>query len=690
MSLPRRWNCIFIVVLSLFLCSLVWADTLKVSRSATLKEHTDISSSIVRHLSVGDTLELLATEQDNGYYHAAIEGQSGWIYRTLVRRYADPSSATSSPAPTIATIAPWVPEHGLILKGDIVTMDGNSTIIKGGRLVIVNNEIVAVLRPGDDVPAIAANASVIPVNGWIFPGLIDAHNHVAYNMLGLYQVSKIFDNRYQWNKGKDYQQQVNYPKRLITGSKYFDLTSEVVKYAEVKALTGGVTSIQGTPLRSENQYLVRNVEHRNFGQDRISQHGLSIDDGRFQGGTVELWKQKIADGELDAVILHLAEGRRDDQKSQQEFDTLKSLGLLTDATVLIHCTACTSENFAEMSAAGTKVIWSPLSNLLLYGETTNIPAAVQADVLLSLGTDWSPSGSKNLLGELKIAYEIDQRRFGDVLSNEELVRMVTTNPATTLGMDDKIGSLVPGHIADVAVYAKVDQDPYLSLIKSIGMDVMLVLIDGEPLYGDLTLMTQLKPHDVETLTVGNMKKGLDITNPQIKNGMQSFAEVENLLSEAAAFDMQNMWERFGQDMAFEEFQAEMDNTFKSGLVPQRLDPLFAQGDQPFFTGIAKSANAHLSFDLAQYWSREKQINENQLVLKLVNNPTTSYELLDKTVMLDRRAARNIVDYRNGTDDTPGNADDKRFDTIQELDAIPYVGRSALEKMKQYALSSYSP
>ncbi len=690
MSPLRRWNCIFSVVVSLLFVTSLQADTLKVSRSATLKEYPDISSPLVRHLAVDDTLELLATEQNNGYYHAAIEGQSGWVYRTLVRRYAAPSSVGTPTSSAVANVAPWVPEHGLILEGDIVTMDGNSTVIKGGRLVIVNNKIIAVLRPGDELPVAAVNASVIPVSGWIFPGLIDAHNHVAYNMLGLYEVDKVFDNRYQWNKGKDYQQQVNYPKRLITGNKYFDLTPEVVKYAEVKALTGGVTSIQGTPLRSENQYLVRNVEHRNFGQDRVSQHGLSIDDGRFQGGTVEKWKQQIADGELDAVILHLAEGRRDDSQSQQEFETLKLLGLLTDATVLIHCTACTAENFQEMSSAGTKVIWSPLSNLLLYGETTDIPAAVQADVLLSLGTDWSPSGSKNLLGELKIAHEIDQRRFGDVLSDEELVRMVTTNPATTLGMDDKIGSLVPGHIADVAVYAKVDQDPYRSLIKSVGMDVTLVLIDGEPLYGDLALMEQLKPQDVETMTVNAVKKGLDITNPQVKNGMQTFAEVEDLLSEATAFDMQTMWERFGQEMTFLEFQTAMDDTFKSGLVAQRLDPLFAQGDQQFFAGIAHSANAHLDFNLEQYWSRTNQGNESQLTLKLVNDPATDYELLDKTVMLDRRAARNIIDYRDGADATPGSADDKSFTTIAELDAIPYVGRSALVKMSQYAQSTYTP
>ena len=42
------------------------------------------------------------------------------------------------------------------------------------------------------------------------------------------------------------------------------------------------------------------------------------------------------------------------------------------------------------------MIWSPLSNLLLYGATVNIKAAVGRGRPLGLGPDWSPSGSKNL------------------------------------------------------------------------------------------------------------------------------------------------------------------------------------------------------------------------------------------------------------------------------------------------------
>ena len=61
------------------------------------------------------------------------------------------------------------------------------------------------------------------------------------------------------------------------------------------------------------------------------------------------------------------------------------------------------EDFRVLGSLGGAMVWSPLSNLLLYGATADIRAAVNAGVRIGIGSDWSPSGSKNLLGELKVA-----------------------------------------------------------------------------------------------------------------------------------------------------------------------------------------------------------------------------------------------------------------------------------------------
>lgn len=578
----------------------------------------------------------------------------------------------------------WKFDDGLIIEGDIVTMNETMDVIENGRLVIMGRKIAAVLRSGQALPddLDLQRAKTVTIEGWIFPGLIDSHNHVEYNVLPLYDVPRQYTNRYQWSGTTPYKHYVNYPKKLLTGGNYYDLRAEVLKYAEVKAIIGGVTAIQGSPDLRSTRLLVRNIEHRNFDQDRIYQRGLAITDTRWQVTLEDGLLRLMEDGKVDAWLVHLAEGT--DDASRHEFDVLKNLGLLGDMTVAIHSTALTRDDFHEMAAAGTKVIWSPLSNLLLYGQTTDIPAALQEDVHVSLGADWSPSGCKNLLGELKIADQIDRIRFGDVITDGALIQMVTTNPAFALGLDDKIGQLEAGYYADIAVFSKVNPSPYRSLIDCNERHVELVVIGGEPLYGDLAVMSVLKPDDYEVLMAADVEKAIDVTAPDVPKGDQTFAEITQLLEQAMLFDREHMWETFGGAMSMDEFQTYLDDKFPAGIVPIRLDPLYPFDDEFFFGGLTNSTIANLSFDVASFWQVPEIEDPWLAVLSFVNKAATTFYVLDIETGLDRRAARNIVTHRDGTDSQFGTADDDPFDDVPELDDIPYVGRSALEKLFNFA------
>jgi endonuclease I len=66
------------------------AQYLVVSRSATIKGQPEKTATIIEKVQSGDYLKLLADgQQTNGYYlvKAKSSNQTGWIYRTLVRRY---------------------------------------------------------------------------------------------------------------------------------------------------------------------------------------------------------------------------------------------------------------------------------------------------------------------------------------------------------------------------------------------------------------------------------------------------------------------------------------------------------------------------------------------------------------------------------------------------------------------------
>jgi 5-methylthioadenosine/S-adenosylhomocysteine deaminase len=101
---------------------------------------------------------------------------------------------------------------------------------------------------------------------------------------------------------------------------------------------------------------------------------------------------EIGRGEVDAFYLHLAEGQADNQRSQNEFGRLvDTYQGLTSATVLIHGTALTRQQLGQVKDAGAKLVWSPQSNLRLYGQTTLAADAVQLGIPLGLGANWLPA-----------------------------------------------------------------------------------------------------------------------------------------------------------------------------------------------------------------------------------------------------------------------------------------------------------
>jgi DNA uptake protein ComE-like DNA-binding protein len=82
--------------------------------------------------------------------------------------------------------------------------------------------------------------------------------------------------------------------------------------------------------------------------------------------------------------------------------------------------------------------------------------------------------------------------------------------------------------------------------------------------------------------------------------------------------------------------------------------------------------------------------EKDLVVQFVNDPATDLDALDRSVGLDVRAAENILAHRAGKDGVYPSADDNRFDNLEELDAVPYVGDSALRKLRDFVVSQPAP
>ena len=379
--------------------------------------------------------------------------------------------------------AQW--QRGIVLKGTICTMNSAGDVIKNGAVLIKQNKIEALLRQGDPVPSTFDSAVTITSDGYIYPGLMDIHNHPAYNVLPLWTLPHKYKSWKQWSDDASYKSTISRRyRRLFDTLKCRELMGV---YAEVKAMAGGTTVLQGLPV--DNAYythMVRNPEGTNFGSHRIGGSVIRLSKTSPNLADVRM----VLKSDRDAWFYHLAEGS--DSSLREELYDLQDFKLNLTPIVGIHSAALLRADFHVMDSAGMSMVWSPLSNLILYGSTADVRAARAEGVLISLGSDWSPSGSKSILWELKVAYLLNESQLNNLFTPRELVQMVTVNPARALKWNDKVGSLKQGMYADLIVTEKQDEDPYMNLIKCTEDDIELVLVDGEPYYGDSDIMQDLK------------------------------------------------------------------------------------------------------------------------------------------------------------------------------------------------------
>ncbi len=365
-----------------------------------------------------------------------------------------------------------LPKEAIALGGRVITPEG----ARKGWVRIENGTITAITQRKP------RGLLAIQTDGVIMPGMLDLHGHPEFNVFAPWEPPRTYVNRYSWRGSKPYQELVRNPQNALIPQLP---KGTQLRYAEIRALVGGVTAIQGASRTSQGsrESMVRNVDGMIFGEHR-ARASIDLPTSLTSRGGPEM--QKVLDaikaGEVDAYYLHLAEGMRDNDRSQREFAHLVELGALTSATVIIHGTAMTRAEFGNAKDAGARMVWSPQSNLRLYGETTRIADAVDVGLPVALGADWLPSGSLSLLAEMKVARQelVEQ---GRPATARQLVAMVTSDAADVAGLGAKLGRLEVGRAADVVVLAAQDDDAYESVCASTPTDVQLVLIGGDLAYG---------------------------------------------------------------------------------------------------------------------------------------------------------------------------------------------------------------
>jgi 5-methylthioadenosine/S-adenosylhomocysteine deaminase len=411
------------------------------------------------------------------------------------------------------------------LVGSVWTTDGRERL---QTLVIEKGKIIRIMDGKGDlsnypgIVVIELDAETV-----IFPGLLNLHTHIGYNILPIWESHQVWKNRFQWRSNAGYKQQISGLLDYIKSGWTGDTTAQAI-ISEIQAVAGGTVVIQETldldnEQADDRSFLIRNTGDQedlpipaanqvnsvvDFYRPNVTPSGDSTEEtdswAPVAQATYESFVRSVNNNNTPyySTLIHVGEGKTgfvkgsaSDPYSRKEVDLLwkslqtdlPDLGKLSQSRLgITHGCGMDLDNPVWLDLVRSHSInwiWSPVSNLLLYRDTLDVRRLLEKGINVCLGSDWSPSGSKHVKDELKFARFVNQL-LDLQISDDELFRMVTDNPARALGLAQS-GSIREGGNADLFVLRRSRKEDHAlaALIESSDADIDFVMVNGRIVFG---------------------------------------------------------------------------------------------------------------------------------------------------------------------------------------------------------------
>lgn len=372
----------------------------------------------------------------------------------------------------------------IALRGDVL---GDTEVWADGTVLIDDRGDITCVGCACEIPG---DATVITCpDGVISPGLINPHEHLTFSEGPPIPTTQRYQHRHDWRGS------LSTPSNAHgTGS-----TGNGNRWVEIRQLLGGATTIVGSGWA---EGMLRNADEGSRGNEGldapvVDNQTFPLGDSNESQRTNCSWsyaddEQEVADQFF--YLPHVAEGIND--RAREEFRCLSTSfdggqDLTEPNTAHIHGVGLTTLDYYEMVRNQTKLIWSPRSNISLYGQTAQVTIFHQLGGVISLGTDWSYSGSTGPVRELACADQLNRDQYNSTFTDVDLWRMVTRNAAASLGLQAQLGTLAPGYVADVAIFDGREHPWHRAVIDAGATDLVLVLRAGEPLFGENDTLIEL-------------------------------------------------------------------------------------------------------------------------------------------------------------------------------------------------------
>lgn len=319
------------------------------------------------------------------------------------------------------------------------------------------------IRAGRIGASLAARAWRIDLRDHlIFPGLINAHEHLHVNAVPPLRHGAPFPDSYAWIAAF----QAHFAEPAVVAA--LQVSKELrLRHGALKNLLAGTTCV------AHHDPWHAALDATDFPVALLRDYGWSYALGWPDYGPPV--QPSFAATPADRPwLIHLAEGT--DATAQAELDQLDRLGCLAANSVLVHGVGLRERDVDRVIASGAAVVWCPTSNRNLLGRTLD-PKRLHAAGRLALGSDSRLSGARDLLDEMHGVVERGE------LDPAALLELASVAAARILRLPGR-GGLAPGARADLVIVADRGGDPASSLAGIRRSELRAVVRDGVPRIAD--------------------------------------------------------------------------------------------------------------------------------------------------------------------------------------------------------------
>ncbi|MFZ6722736.1 TRZ/ATZ family hydrolase [Undibacterium sp. Ji49W] len=407
----------------------------------------------------------------------------------------------------------------------LIPIEPAATVLQNHALVMQDEKILAVLSSADARQQYPDALHIELAEHALMPGMVNLHGHSAMSLLrGLADDLSLMDwlNNHIWPAEKKHVSE----EFVFDGSVYAmaemlrggtTTINDMYFYHEAVARAGlhtGMRTIVGCSVlefptgyaADADAYLDKAMAAQQVFQGqsgvafRLAPHApYTVSDITFKKIVA------LADKHDMGIHCHIHESMDEVNDSLRDhgmrpLQRLHQLGLLSPRLIAAHMVHANEDEIQLLAQQGVHIAHNPASNLKLASGFAPIHAMQSAGVNVGIGTDGAASNNKlDLLGDLRMAALLAKAVSSNptALNASKALEMATLAGAKALGLDQQIGSLVAGKLADIiaidlsAIETLPLFDPVSQIVYAAGREqISHVWVNGRCLMAERQLLNQ--------------------------------------------------------------------------------------------------------------------------------------------------------------------------------------------------------